>query len=241
METEKTQQTEAGETAGLPAEDPAEVQTEQTQPEIPQSREKKPSWEEILADPDYRKRYDEAVGRTVQRRLRSRAEAEQRLSALEPVIRALRERYGELDETALAEQIRRGDSLYGAEDIRRHLDGLLEQAERLRASAPDFDLLSALEDPAFLRLTAPHSGVSPEDAWYALHRGEIGEAAARKSLEALSRSVRTQAARPRESHGGSAGTGFARDPKSMSRQEREELKKRILEAKAQGRKLSVGE
>ena len=91
METEKTQQTEAGETAGLPAEDPAEVQTEQTQPEIPQSGEKKPSWEEILADPEYRKRYDEAVGRTVQRRLRSRAEAEQRLSALEPVIRALRE------------------------------------------------------------------------------------------------------------------------------------------------------
>ncbi|MDO4989501.1 MAG: hypothetical protein Q4E45_03250 [Eubacteriales bacterium] len=241
MDTEKTEQTTAGETQSLPETDPAEAQAEQEQTDGRESGDRKLSWEEILADPDYRKCYDEAVGRTVQRRLRSRAEAEQRLSALGPVLDALRERYGEQDETALAEQIRRGESLYAAEQIRQHLDRLFEQAEALRTAAPDFDLMRALEDPAFLRLTAPHSGVSPEDAWYALHRGEIGEAAARKSLEALSRSVRTQAARPRESHGGSAGTGFARDPKSMSRQEREELKKRILEAKAQGRKLSVGE
>jgi hypothetical protein len=91
----------------------------------------------------------------------------------------------------LAALIRRGECLYGPEEIRLHLDGLLEQAEQLRSRAPDFDLLRALEDPAFLRLTAPHSGVSPEDAWYALHRAEISEAAARKSLQALSRSLRS--------------------------------------------------
>ena len=225
----------------LPENDPAGAPTEDPKTDAPQSGEKRPSWEEILADPEYRKQYDEAVGRTVQRRLRSRAEAEQRLSALGPVLDALRERYGKQDETALAALIRRGECLYGPEEIRLHLDGLLEQAEQLRSRAPDFDLLRALEDPAFLRLTAPHSGVSPEDAWYALHRAEISEAAARKSLQALSRSLRTQAARPRENHGGGGGAAVNRDPRSMSRQEREELKKRILEAKAQGRKLSVGE
>ena len=191
--------------------------------------------------PDYKKSYDEAVGRTVQRRLRARAEAEQRLSALEPVLEALRERYGEQDETHLAESIRQGESFVRDEEIRRHLEELFEQAEQLRALAPDFELTRALEDPAFLRLTAPHSGVSALNAWYALHREQIGAAAARKSLEALSRSVRSQAARPRENHGGAAGGELVRDPKSMSRQEREELKKRILEAKAQGRRLPVGE
>ena len=241
MEAEKTEQTTAGEIENLPENDPAGAPTEDPKTDAPQSGEKRPSWEEILADPEYRKQYDEAVGRTVQRRLRSRAEAEQRLSALGPVLDALRERYGERDETALAELIRRGECLYGPEEIRLHLDGLLEQAEQLHSRAPDFDLLRALEDPAFLRLTAPHSGVSPEDAWYALHRAEISEAAARKSLQALSRSLRTQAARPRENHGGGGGAAVNRDPRSMSRQEREELKKRILEAKAQGRKLSVGE
>lgn len=241
MEAEKTEQTTAGEIESLPGNEPAEAPTEAPKTDAPQSGGKRPSWEEILADPEYRKQYDEAVGRTVQRRLRSRAEAEQRLSALGPVLDALRERYGEQDETALAGLIRRGECLYGPEEIRLHLDSLLEQAEQLHSRAPDFDLLRALEDPAFLRLTAPHSGVSPEDAWYALHRGEISEAAARKSLQALSRSLRTQAARPRENHGGGGGAAVNRDPRSMSRQEREELKKRILEAKAQGRKLSVGE
>jgi hypothetical protein len=234
MEAEFTEQNNAGES---PETGPAAVQAEETRTDGPT----RPSWEEILADPDYKKSYDEAVGRTVQRRLRSRAEAEQRLSALEPVMAALRERYGELDETQLAETIRRGESPVQAEAIRSHLEKLFAEAAQLQRRVPGFELTRALEDPAFLRLTAPHSGVSPEDAWYALHREQIGEAAARKSLEALSRSVRSQASRPRESHGGDAGTGFVRDARSMSRQEREELKKRILEAKAQGRKISVGE
>lgn len=236
MEAEKTEQSTAGENT-LPETAPAAVQAENTEKDAPGRL----SWEEILADPVYKKNYDESVGRIVQRRLRSRAEAEQRLSALEPVLEALKERYREQDETSLAASIRRREGPVSDEAIREHLERLFEQAGRLQARLPDFDLQRALEDPAFLRLTAPHSGISPEDAWYALHREQIGAQAARKSLEALSRSVRTQAARPRENHGGSAEAAMIRDPKHMSRQEREELKKRILEAKAQGKKLSVGE
>ena len=173
MEAEKTEQTTAGEIENLPENDPAGAPTEDPKTDAPQSGEKRPSWEEILADPEYRKQYDEAVGRTVQRRLRSRAEAEQRLSALGPVLDALRERYGEQDETALAALIRRGECLYGPEEIRLHLDGLLEQAEQLHSRAPDFDLLRALEDPAFLRLTAPHSGVSLAAASVPRPRGRV--------------------------------------------------------------------
>ena len=233
METENTEQTTAGEPQSVPETENAGTLEESA------GAPKRPSWEEILADPDYRKHYDEAVSRTVQRRLRSRAEAEERLGALGPVLEALRERYGERDGESLAEAIRRGESPYGSGEIQSHLEKLFAEAEALRASAPDFDLLRALEDPAFLRLTAPHSGVSAADAWYALHREEIGARAARESLAALSRSIRSGAARPRENHGGPAEAGLTRDPRSMSRQEREELKKRILEAKAQGRRLSV--
>ena len=240
METEKNEQTTAGEAQSLSETETAGDRAEGSRTQMAPEAAKRLSWEEILADPEYKRSYDEAVSRTVQRRLRSRAEAEERLSALGPVLDALRERYGEQTPASLAESIRGGESLYGGGEILRHLEKLLGEAESIRSVVPDFDLLQALEDPAFLRLTAPHSGVSPADAWYALHRDAIGAAAAKESLAALSRSLRSGAARPRENHGGPAEAGLTRDPRSMSRQEREELKKRILEAKAQGRKLPAG-
>lgn len=47
-------------------------------------------------------------------------------------------------------------------------------------------------------------------------------------------------ARPREIAGNMAASSMTADPRSMSRDEREALKKRIYEAKAQGRKLPYG-
>ena len=97
-----------------------------------------------------------------------------------------------------------------------------------------------MEDPEFLRLTAPHTGLTLADAYYALHREEIGAMAARRSLEALTRAVSYGGARPREIAGNMAASSITADPRSMSRDEREALKKRIYEAKAQGRKLPFG-
>lgn len=232
-----TSEETAPETETEIAEEPQE--TEQT----PEAGRQKPSWEEILQDAEYRSRYDAAVQSIVQRRLRGRQNAEETLQRLSPVLEALRERFGsgeELDAVALAEKIREGGQRQ-SEEIRSHLETLLEEAELLRQTLPDFDLLRELEDPGFLRLTAPHSGVSLADAYYARHRGEIGERAARQSLEAFSRSLRSGAARPRENHGGQSAAQLGLDPRAMSRQEREALKKRIREAGAQGRKLPLGE
>ena len=205
------------------------------------------SWEEILADPEYRRSYDEAVQRIVQKRLRARAGAEARLERLAPVLQALQTRYGvdwadeTLDMHALAERVSgEEERRVAAEETERHLDALLEQARVLRESVPDFELLRALEDPRLLRLTAPHSGVGLADAWYALHRDEIGRQAARESLEALSKSVRSGGRRPRELHDRRGDSGQT-PPARMNREERDALKKRILEAKAQGRRLPVGD
>ena len=58
--------------------------------------------------------------------------------------------------------------------------------------------------------------------------------------EALTRAVSYGGARPREIAGNMAASSMTADPRSMSRDEREALKKRIYEAKAQGRKLPYG-
>lgn len=209
------------------------------------AEDSRPSWEEILADPAYKSRYDAAVQDIVQRRLRGRHEAEERLARLEPVLQALREVYGAdpADSEALCREIYRhgAESILAGKRVRSHWEALLQESEALRRRLPDFDLERELGNPVFLRLTAPHSGVGLEDAYYALHREQIGRAAAEKSLAAFSRSMDAQARRPREIRAEQHGTTFSRDAKSMSRAEREALKQRILEAKAQGRKLGVGE
>ena len=206
----------------------------------------KMSWEEILSDPEYRQQYDSAVQSIVKKRLRERQSAEENLARLAPVLEALGEVYktdirpDTLDAQALAARILDGAKRHEPEtdSILSHLEILLGQADELKESFPEFDLMRELEDPAFLRLTAPHTGVGLSDAYYALHRDEIGRSAARSSLEALSRSLRTSGMRPRELTDTRAAADFSYDPRTMSREEREALKKRIYEAKAKGIKLS---
>lgn len=175
------------------------------------------TWQQIMADPEYRACYNSAVQAIVQRRLKNREDAEARLRALS--LRA-------------AEKSR--------EDMERalsHLDALLEQAQELMQELPEFRLESALDDPAFLRLTAPHTGIALGDAYYALHREEIGRRAAAESLEKLSRSIISGAARPREVQGARSGEAYSADPSRMSRSEREQLKKRIYAAGVLGEKV----
>ena len=203
------------------------------------------SWEEILQDPAYKSRYDEAVQAIVKARLRGRAGAEAQLRRLEPVLRALEEDYGLTDESdpaALAELLRQSAGLRrpGGAEIAAHLRALADEAEALRQSVPDFDLMREMEDPDFLRLTAPHSGVTLADAYYARHRAERERETARRSLEAVSRSIRSLGARPKELRE-TRDSAPSAEPGRMSRAEREALKKRILEASAHGRRLAPGE
>lgn len=204
------------------------------------------SWEEILQDPDYKSRYDEAVQAIVKARLRSRARAEAQLSRLAPVLEALEESYGLTDESdpaALAETLRQSAGLRrpGGAEIAAHLRTLAAEAEALQQSVPGFDLMREMEDPDFLRLTAPHSGVTLADAYYARHRAERERETARQSLEAVSRSIRSLGARPKELRETRDTAVPAAEQGRMSRAEREALKKRILEARAQGRRLAPGE
>lgn len=253
MDTDKLEQTapeerpsEAGEAAAK--ESGGEITAsaaagQETTPE--EKRDARPSWEEILADPAYKSRYDAAVQSIVKSRLRGRQRAEEKLQRLEPVLRALEECYGmgeDFDAASIAAALRGSAGLHRPSDgeIAAHLDALLREAEALREQVPGFDLLRELEDPDFLRMTAPHSGVRLADAYYARHRADLQRETARRSLEAVSRSVRSLGTRPRELRDEEGGFPAA-DPRQMSREEREALKRRIREASARGKRLGVGE
>ena len=115
--------------------------------------------------------------------------------------------------------------------INRHFASLEQQGEALKARFPGFDLRAELQNPVFARMTAPDSGLSVEDAYYAVHRAEIQSAQAKviadQTAKQMANSIRSNAARPDESgsHQGSSTVSF--DYSKASRQQREELKRRI--------------
>jgi len=136
-----------------------------------------------------------------------------------------------------------GDAL--AHMFRQHIQGLEEQAKALQGTFPGFDLRKELRNPVFARMTAPDVGIRVEDAYYALHRGEIQSAAmqvtAQKTAQMLSDAIRSGHYRPVENGAGVQDAAPAiLDYKNASPAQRSALKKRIREATARGEKLYPG-
>lgn len=126
-----------------------------------------------------------------------------------------------------------------------HFRGLEQQAEAMKELVPDFDLRTALADPAFARMTAPDVGIRVEDAYYALHRKEIQQAAmqvaAQRTAQMISDSIRSGRMRPSENGTSPQGASLARfDHRGASPEQRAALKKKIREAAARGEKLYPG-
>ncbi len=250
MQNEKTQslqesdKLESGEQTGAAAADAGQNKLKP---------EGKKSWEEILADPEYRSEYDRQVQSIVKKRLRDRQGNEERLKKLDAVVNEIGRSFGmdvqqgqEASLDKLAEKVRRSmqEQLKGeygrAWRAKAQLDSLKQQAETMKKNFPDFDLARELENREFLKLTAPHTGLSLEEAYYALHHRELAENLSKAATLSAAKSVSSGAARPRELKGGQAALNSSGDPRQMSRQEREELKKRIYQASAQGKKLPYG-
>lgn len=181
------------------------------------------TWEQLKADPEFRAEADRILERNNAERTPGRPRS------------------------GAAESLSQEDFAAAALDpvVARHFSELERQAEALRTLVPGFDLGRELANPAFARLTAPGTGISVEDAFYALHRQELQQAAmqvaAQKTAQLLSDAVRSGSYRPRE-HGvsaqGASVTGF--DYRAASPQQKAALKKRIREAAARGEKLYPG-
>ncbi len=204
------------------------------------------TWEQIKADPEYSRHMQEMV----QARLKNVKQAGEHLELLKPALMVMATAYGldpeQPDYGALAKAVTE-DSRYRQDDtrLRNHYDGLVRQAEQLRAKFPDFNLRSEMQNPVFVRLTAPETGISLEDAYYTVHRRQIQhsamEAASRETASRISNAIRSGTARPVENGtAATAATVAAFDYRKASPQQRNALKAKIRQAVARGEKLYPG-
>ncbi len=116
--------------------------------------------------------------------------------------------------------------------LRRHFARLTKEAEELKKTFPDFDLTREMKNPAFVRLTAPETGVSVKDAYYAIHGEDIQREsmmyAALQASRRIAASVQAGASRPVENGiQGSAPVVIGVDIRGMSKKQREEYRRRI--------------
>ena len=246
-----------------------------------QEQKAKPTWDELMQDPDYNKQMQSVV----QQRLRQSKEVEDKYNKLAPSLEVLARKYGldpnNLDPEALNKAINDDDSYYEdkalemgvpletakridqqereakrrkAEEektiqqqrIEQHLTRLRQQGEEMKKTFKDFDLDRELQNPAFFRMTSPNIGLSVEDAYYAVHRREIQNAAnqviANKTAQMMSNSIRSGSQRPVE-NGASAQSPSVTtfDYAHASKEQREALKRQIRNAAARGEKLYPGQ
>ncbi len=115
----------------------------------------------------------------------------------------------------------------------QHLQGLAAQGEELKKTFPDFDLRKELANPVFRRLTAPNSGLSVADAYYAVHHAEIAPRAVQAGIQhatrQISQSIAANASRPVEGamQGDASPANVSIDPRKLTRAQREEIKNRV--------------
>jgi hypothetical protein len=129
--------------------------------------------------------------------------------------------------------------------IQEHIEKLEQQGENLKKVFPSFDLRAELKNPTFARLTAPGVGLSVEDAYYAVHRNEIQaasmQAVAQMTAQKISNAIQSGSRRPDEAGISSQAPSVTTFDYHKSKEQREALKKRILEAKARGEKVYPGQ
>lgn len=130
--------------------------------------------------------------------------------------------------------------------IQQHLQKLEQQGEAMKATFPNFDLRTELQNPAFARMTSPNVGLSVEDAYYAVHRKEIQTAAmqatAQQVSKKLSNSIQSGKSRPTENGtSGQAPSVTSFDYSNASREQREAFKKDLRQKWARGEKVYPGQ
>ena len=152
------------------------------------------------------------------------------------------------------DQQQRGDAREKREEARNleqkmfsdHIAKMEQQGEALKKVFPNFDLHTEMQNPAFVRMTAPGKGImSVEDAYRAVHRKEIeaaqSQVIAQKTAEKMSNAIQAGSRRPNENGiSGQSPSVTTFDYSKASKQQRDALKREIYAAKARGEKLYPG-
>ena len=111
------------------------------------------------------------------------------------------------------------------------LQRLMAQAERLRQQEPGFDLGRALRNPRFARLVA--AGLDAGEAYDALRQPQLLDEAYRLGIAQGARQAAADynRSRPVENGAAPAGVVTALDPASLSRQQRQEIRRMVRSGK----------
>ena len=131
--------------------------------------------------------------------------------------------------------------------LSQHFARLEQQGAELKKIFPGFDLRKELENPVFVRMTAPGKGImSVEDAYRAVHRKEIEAASsqfiAKKTAENLSNAIQSGSRRPNESGSSSQAPSVTHfDYSKASKQQREAFKSDLRARMARGEKVYPGQ
>ena len=122
-----------------------------------------------------------------------------------------------------------------------HIRGLETQAAAMQQQFPEFDLRQELQNPVFLQLTAPGTGISVEDAYYALHRQQILQNTAQKTQEKVVQAIQSGSRRPLEAGTDSQAPSLTTFQYSnASREQREAFKKELRRAWGRGEQVFPG-
>ena len=118
------------------------------------------------------------------------------------------------------------------QQLEAHWKGLTQQAEELKQTFPNFDLMRELDNPAFMRMTSPGVGMSVKDAFWACHHDEIQKATmqytAQQAGQRIAASVRAGASRPAENGMGRQNAApMALDIRNMDPKTRQKYRERI--------------
>ncbi len=119
------------------------------------------------------------------------------------------------------------------EQLRNHLSNLRRQEEELKREFPDFDLNAEAQNAAFVRMTGPGGGLTLRQAYMALHgdelmRRNIAQTEA-TTKRAMSQAIQAGSIRPQENSLTQTGGGAPqRDPRSYTRAERAEIRRRVM-------------
>ena len=116
--------------------------------------------------------------------------------------------------------------------FQQHLAGLAAQAEELKKTYPSFDLRAEMQNPMFMRLTAPNSGIDLATAFFAVHRNEIQPqamaVAAQKTLQMVSNNIQAGKNRPAENGvRNNPAVDVRDDPSKWSKADRDEVRRRV--------------
>lgn len=132
------------------------------------------------------------------------------------------------------ERLRKNEERSIAEQrMQEHFNSLAQQAQNLRATYPDFDLMTELKNPAFARLTAPGVDIDVKTAYETVHLADIKaqgmQYAAQQTAQKMANAVRSNSMRPVENglNGAQSASTVKSDPRNLSPADRKEIRRRV--------------